>query len=187
MPNKDLIKARKKFVGSKRGSGKSDAQLRRQFFVKTRMEEMASKGKTVDADTRKRLVERYKSGKVKREEFYAGGAKEKARRLDAGAKSKSSGAGASKPAASSGGITAAVAKAKGGTLVRGSKGGAVGKTVAANRKYGSPEIALSKKKSMESRNPSSRNRRTAYGSPESAMSAAKERKAAAAKKSKGAR
>lgn len=186
MPNKDLIKSRKQFVGSRRGSGKSDAQLRRQFFVKTRLEEMRSKGKTVDAGTRKRLVERYKSGKIQREEFYAGGAKEKARRMGAGAKAKPS-ASPSKATAPTVGTSYATAKATGGTLVKGSKAGAAGKRVAEGRKYGTPEIAASKKKSMQSQNPSSRNRRTAYGSPESAMSAAKERKAAAAKKSKNTR
>jgi hypothetical protein len=182
MPNKDMIKARKQFVGANRGSGKSDAQLRRKFFVKTRLEEMRSAGKTVDAGTRKRLVERYKSGNVKRAEFYAGGEKERAKRRSAGEAKPAAAASrpASKPTV---GTSMATANAKGGTLVKGSKAGAAGARVAEGRKYGTPEIAASKKKSMQSQNPSSRNRRTAYGSPESALSAAKARKAATAKKS----
>lgn len=181
MPNKDMIKARKQFVGANRGSGKSDVQLRRKFFVKTRLEEMRSAGKTVDAGTRKRLVERYKSGNVKRAEFYAGGEKERAKRRSAGETKPA--AAPSRPSYKPTGTTEATAKATGGTLVKGSKAGAAGARIAEGRKYGSPEIAASKKKSMQSQNPSSRNRRTAYGSPESALSAAAARKAAAAKKS----
>ena len=97
MPNKDLIKARKQFVGQRRKAarsnemeaaakmalgqpskrGPSDAASRKAFFIKTRVEELKAAGKKVD---RKKLAARYESGKVKREEFYAGGTKEKARR-----------------------------------------------------------------------------------------------------------
>lgn len=100
MPNKDLIKARKQFVGQKRKAarsnesvaaakmalgqpskkGPSDAALRKKFFIKTRTEELKAAGKKVD---RKKLAARYESGKVKREEFYAGGSKEKAKRIAA--------------------------------------------------------------------------------------------------------
>lgn len=100
MPNKDLIKARKQFVGQKRKAarsnesvaaakmalgqpskkGPSDAALRKKFFIKTRTEELKAAGKKVD---RKKLAARYESGKVKREEFYAGGSKEKTKRIEA--------------------------------------------------------------------------------------------------------
>ena len=112
MPNKDLIKARKQFVGQRRKAarsnemeaaakmalgqpskrGPSDAASRKAFFIKTRVEELKAAGKKVD---RKKLAARYESGKVKREEFYAGGAKEKARR-QAAAKPKPT-TGSSKP------------------------------------------------------------------------------------------
>lgn len=100
MAKQDLIKARKQFVGQKRKAarsnenvaaakmalgqpskkGPSDAALRKKFFIKTRTEELKAAGKKVD---RKKLAARYESGKVKREGFYAGGAKEKAKRIEA--------------------------------------------------------------------------------------------------------
>jgi hypothetical protein len=100
MPNKDLIKSRKQFVGQKRKAarsnesvaaakmalgqpskkGPSDAALRKKFFVKTRAQELKAAGKKVD---RKKLAARYESGKVKRSEFYAGGLKEKTKRTEA--------------------------------------------------------------------------------------------------------
>lgn len=100
MPNKDLIKARKQFVGQKRKAsrsnenvaaakmalgqpskkGPSDAASRKAFFIKTRAQELKAAGKKVD---RSKLAARYETGKVKREEFYAGGAKEKSKRIAA--------------------------------------------------------------------------------------------------------
>ena len=101
MPNKDLIKARKQAVGKARakragaesaagialgqptGRSKSagDAAARKRFFVKTRSQELKAAGKKVD---RAKLAKRYESGKVKRAaEFYAGGKKEAAKRVEA--------------------------------------------------------------------------------------------------------
>lgn len=157
MPNKDLIKARKQFVGQRRKAarsnemtaaakmalgqpskkGPSDAASRKAFFIKTRAQELKAAGKKVD---RKKLAARYESGKVKREEFYAGGAKEKAKRA-AAAKPKPT-TGSSKPSVkpstkpstkpagkSSGSIRAleaptrkpVVVSKQGGTLYKGSK------------------------------------------------------------------
>lgn len=181
MPNKDLIESRKRYVGSNRGSGKSDAQLRRQFFVRTRMQELRAEGKNVGAGTRKRLLERYKSGKVKRSEFYAGGEKEQARRRAATAKSKPTAG--TKPAATKPSAPKVIPP-KPKPSKYGSPESALGASRAKASRLGTPEAALAKNKSMQPQNPSARNRRSAYGSPESAMSAAKARKAAAAKKSK---
>lgn len=97
MPNKDLMKARKQYVGKARAkragaeqaaamalgqpTGRSktagDAVARKRFFIKTRTAELKAAGKKVDVS---KLAARYDSGKVKRTEFYAGGKKEAAKR-----------------------------------------------------------------------------------------------------------